>query len=211
MSEFILHKSCLFRGSIQKAPYSKVLITGLGRSGTSAIATLLYHLGYYLGDVSDSSTKEDRELRENLKNNNYEAIIDTLNDRSLMHELIAFKDPKIYSPSHQKLLASLSDEWLIVSVSRDPVAIAQRRVISEKISFEKALSETVDSQMKLMKFMLDVKKSSIIISYEKFMSYPTQSTNELSKYIKIDSTKLPEILSKVFMDQNKYRADASKK
>jgi len=208
MNHFIQKKSCLFKGDLDSGPFKKILITGLGRSGTSAIATLLYHMGYNLGDVENSVTKEDRELRRNLKNGDYDAIVNILESRSQTHELVAFKDPKIYSSSHKNFIQKLSDEWLIVCVSRDPVSIAQRRVISEGIDFEKALSETVDSQMRLMKFMLTVEKPIIIISYEKFMSYPTQSVYELANYIEFDKKMLPKVLLKVFADQNKYRANA---
>jgi len=31
--------------------YKKVLITGLGRSGTSAIAAIFHHLGYFMPDA----------------------------------------------------------------------------------------------------------------------------------------------------------------
>lgn len=210
MKAFKSHTTFVYNGEDFECPFSKILVTGLGRSGTSAIATLLHHCGYYLGDVEESSTKEDRTLREYLKSKNYSSILDEFEKMSSSYNLIGFKDPKLYSPSHKDFIASLPNDWLIICVTRDPLAIAQRRIKSEKISFSNALVETIEAQDKLIRFAISINKPCLLISYEKFIAHPILALHELSDFIYLESKNIHQIAQKVFVDKEKYLNDANK-
>lgn len=194
--------------------FRKVLITGLGRSGTSAVASVFNHIGFYLGDDSEAPIYEDVVLRTAFKEERLSDVRSTLERSGLEHRLVAWKDPKLFSAIGSQLVGELTEDWLMVLVFRDPVATTLRRVFSDKVSFMDTLLSTVRLQEKLVQFGMTVKKPILFVSYEKLLLYPEQVIGEILGFVDLDpglSINADDILAKISSDKEAYRSHAALK
>jgi hypothetical protein len=161
----------------------RVLVTGLGRSGTSAVAAMLFHAGFNIsGDaIPDEAFFEDEHLRSLLLDSKIDSVEQELTKRAQDHQLVAWKDPKLYSKYGRELLDRLPDDWIVVAVFRDPVAIASRRLSSDQAEFETSLPHVIKFMQKLYGFVAQAQKRKkvICVSYEKLVTEPVKSIQRI--------------------------------
>ena len=194
--------------------FKKVIITGPGRSGTSAIAAIFHHLGYFMPDALKLATFEDDHLRRLFNEGDNEAVIIELKKREALHDLIAWKDPKLFGAQGQELASMLNADWLYVFVFRDPLCIALRNNKSRDTEFDDELVSAVKSNVKLAEFYLKVKNlhPTYLISYEKFISDTEVELNALLIHLglvkKID---LEELANKVLSHKQRYLMHSERK
>lgn len=156
----------------------KVLVTGLGRSGTSSISSMLHYYGFNLcGEAEPNATFEDVKLRKLMIQEDFDRIEKVLRTRVEKHRLVAWKDPKIYDKHGIKLVRRLPDDWVVIVVFRDPVAIVTRRAETDKVNFSEDMVHVGKFMQKLHSFAAEVEQSKqvIYVSYEKLMSKPIES------------------------------------
>lgn len=182
MNEYIQHKACVYRGDIRKNPYEKIIITGIGNSEIATITTLLSYFNYSLRDIDDW---------------------DVIANQPNIPNKTVYKDLNLYTDSQKSFIDTLSSDWLIVVVIRDPLAITQRQMRSGKLIFENVLLKTIKKYNGLMKFIYATEKPIVLISYEQFISHPTLCIRDLSHYIHLDKGSIPKIVSKLFYDKEK--------
>lgn len=194
---------------------NRVLITGQGRSGTSAIASIFFHLGYYMPSAHKLSTLEDSILRQYLKSSDIDAIVDELALRTKSNLCIAWKDPKLFGIAGKELAAALANDFLYVIVFRDPFAIAERNARSMNVDIDVALREASKSNMKLVDFYLSIKdsKPTYLISYEKLVTDRESVIVKLLQFIGVDnpSDAAHTIMEKMQIDHDRYLETANKR
>ena len=188
---------------------SKVLITGLGRSGTSLIASIIKSIGYHMPYAYKLATNEDSQLRQLLKNGEIQGIKLELDDRVKKHHFVAWKDPKIFSHNGIELNKILDNEWVYILVFRDPYSIASRNIISQKSDdLDAALYEAAHNQKKLVTFynLIKIKNPTYLISYEKFLSNKKQEIEKIADFLKINinDQHITQILNNAQKDHEKY-------
>jgi hypothetical protein len=191
--------------------FRKVLVTGLGRSGTSAAASIMFHFGYCLTELPPIRNHEDPHLRDLLKDGKIDEIVGILQNRVANHSHVAWKDPKIYGRSGQNLVGKLADDWLVVVIFRDPIAIAMRRAMSEQAEFSADLARVISGQRKLLDFADGVAKTRAVlyVSYEKMLTDPVGFISEFAEYIDwphSESSSPEMIWDKAMADRALYRA-----
>lgn len=195
----IMHKSVY---------YNKVIITGLGRSGTSAVASIFKFLGYYMPSAGMLATNEDKVLRALLKDGNVAEFVQELNNRAAKNTFVAYKDPKIFGVLGEKVLDAIDNEWLCIIVFRDPVSIAMRNKKSLGVDFDQAFERAVNLQVKLFKFYKRIKQSKPIylVSYEKLMTNKDAFLEELLSVLgfSFDQDDLDAIKSCLDSDHKRY-------
>lgn len=188
--------------------HKKILITGLGRSGTSAVASIASQLGYFMPNVGNLATHEDEELRELLKNGDVAKIKAVLERRVAENEFVAWKDPKLFSVNGASLQRILDHDWLYVFVFRDPLCIAMRNNKSLNMDIDTALTSAVAMQQKMVKFYTNTvnKFPTYKFSYEKFMLSPDTELKMFCEFLGIDHTCINFDLLKSNMnrDHNRY-------
>lgn len=188
----------------------KILVTGLGRGGTSAIAALLFHAGFTLwGDgAGDEIYFEDGGLRKLLLAADYEGVEAELASRTEKHPLVAWKDPKLYSGHGLELVRRLPEDWIVIAVFRDPVAIVSRRVVTDQMSFEESMPRVMRFMRKFYNFLVEVEKSRkvIYISYEKLMTEPIASVRAMFQKLgaELDDDGLASLWGKTRESQKSY-------
>lgn len=191
--------------------FRKVLITGLGRSGTSAISSLLFHAGYFTGDMSNNVTREDIQLRNLFRNGDYNNVSNVLEQWSSTHYRVAWKEPKLYSKTGSSILRTISQDWLLIVIFRDPVAMTQRRVVSDAVSVLEGLKTVVYNQVKLVNFVMEANRPTLLISYEKLIAYPRETVQRLLEYLdsEVDNDSFELMLNQMYSDRDAYRLHAN--
>jgi hypothetical protein len=188
----------------------KVLVTGLGRGGTSAIGALLFHSGFNVSGEAkaDEIYFEDEQLRKMLLASEYERLESELGSRTENYPLVAWKDPKLYSGQGLQLVQRLSDDWIVIAVFRDPVAVVSRRLVTDKMSFAESMPRVLRFMRKLYGFSVEVEKSKTVIyvSYEKVMTEPVASIRAMFQILgaELDDECIAGLWAKTRESQKSY-------
>jgi hypothetical protein len=153
----------------------KILVTGMGRGGTSSVASMLYHSGFNVcGEANPLANFEDEHLRPLLVGGELDRLQAELEARAQKYPLVAWKDPKLHGDNGLELLRRLPPDWVLLAVFRDPVAIVSRRMISDQVDFSASMPKVMRFMGKLHNFAAEVQKSRqvIYVSYEKVVTEP---------------------------------------
>jgi hypothetical protein len=153
----------------------KVLVTGMGRGGTSSVAAMLHHTGFNVsGEAAPRANFEDEVLRPLLIDGRIDELRHVLEDRAARYPLVAWKDPKLHGDNGLELIRRLPDDWVLVAIFRDPVAIVSRRMVSDQVDFSQSMPSVMKFMGKLHNFVAEVQKlrKVIYVSYEKVVTEP---------------------------------------
>lgn len=153
-------------------PAKKTLIvTGVARSGTSLIASMLKEAGIYMGEFLHEVVEEDAQILEMLRSgqkNNLKALIA---DRNAHHDRWGFKVPNLHAYLDHRDLKKFRNPHLIV-IYRDPVAVAQRNVLSEHLEQFDALIAASNAMHAMARFAKMADCPALLLSYEKALAFP---------------------------------------
>jgi hypothetical protein len=192
----------------------KVLVTGLGRSGTSAVASVLKNIGFYMFDGEPVPSLEDKTLNGLIKSGQISEIVDRLEARAASNALAGWKDPKLFSDNGTRLLEALGTEWTYIFVYRDPLSIAVRNSITMKVDLESALAEAIRLQRKLYNFnvLAANRCATYRVSYEKFATRFESTVLDLTKFLSIpcDVSMIDDIKKSIDVDHRTYLRNADK-
>lgn len=153
----------------------KLLVTGMGRGGTSSVASMLYHTGFNVsGEATPLANFEDESLRPLLVAGDIAGLQRELEARAERYPLVAWKDPKLHGDNGLELLRRLPPDWVVLAIFRDPVAIVSRRMVSDQVDFADSMPKVMRFMGKLHNFTVEAQKSRqvIYVSYEKVVTEP---------------------------------------
>ena len=144
------------------ATVSTIIVSGASRSGTSLVAAALAAAGLWLGEALDGACFEDTNLaflieqrqalhrrlltaahhpRQpllSLRGCDTGALVDAIAQRDAAHQHWGFKRPGIVSRLGDDGLALFRNPRIVLCF-RDPIALAQRSVTADGVSFTEAL------------------------------------------------------------------------
>lgn len=164
----------------QDREYTKVLITGLGRSGTSAVASLAKHLDYFMGAIAGTTTDEDKVLQEMLLADRIDDILAELQDRATTHPRVAWKSPKLFAKAGRRLIDRLPDDWALVLTSRDPVLVASRHTREHGTNLIDNIFAVLNRQASLMSMLREIPRRTIfVVAYERLIAAPHLAIQQL--------------------------------
>lgn len=194
---------------LPEVPQRKILVTGLGRGGTSSIASMLFHAGFNVsGESPPNRFFEDEGLRALLMASRLDELRDELVGRAAKYGSVAWKDPKLYSEGGLELLQRLPAEWLVIAVFRDPVAIALRRVASDQVDFSESIPRVLKFMRRLHNFVAAIEKHRqvIYVSYEKIVTEPVVSICGLFRQMgaELDEETATELWGQMRESQRRY-------
>jgi len=163
----------------------KLLITGLGRSGTSAVASFVHGLGYHMPFAKELATNEDVKLRTLLEAGDVTSIKKELESRAVKYPLVAWKDPKLFGIVGEKLLDLLDKDWVYLVVFRDPVSVAVRNNKSLGRELDSELLNATTQQLKLALFYIKLKVNRRVhlVSYEKFITVFEKTADDMLSFL----------------------------
>lgn len=193
------------------ARFSKVLTTGVGRSGTTAVAAVFHSLGFHLGDAPVPHLHEDSALRDLLLQGDAATLAGALQAWSTRHAAVAWKDPKIYAAASAAFMERLPDDWLVIGVLRDPIAVAQRRAYSDGAELLPTAHAVARSQVKLLSFLQSARHTVGLVSYERFMTDPEPTLASLLTVLDPPRppSSLPGLRAEILSQRDIYRQNTT--
>jgi hypothetical protein len=147
------------------------IVTGLHRSGTSLVASVLRQVGIFMGTEINDLVHEDEGIAKILIAQDFAALTRLIRERDATYGTWGFKFPMLSKPLKPANLARFSDPHIIVPF-RDPVSIAVRKSLSEYQDSMRALRIAVEEQAAMVAFVERLQCPSLLLSYEKSLVFP---------------------------------------
>ncbi len=164
-----------------------LLITGLGRSGTTACASIADRFG--MKTASATVYLENRGLRQFIRDRNPDGAIAEIATWPAAGPRLFWKDPKIWSPVFDPFLDKLPPSIGLLYVFRDPLNIASRNALVSGGDLIKLLARTARAAQSLAKRVGRVRHRNVaLISYEKLLLNPDNVVNALARFLQISDT-----------------------
>lgn len=166
-----------------------IVVVGVARGGTSAVAASLVGLGVHMGDDINSANYEDKKIISSIPNrgrnllslnawNNFSSIAE---EYSNSHQRWGFKYPSIHS--HLYKINKLLNKPRYIFVYRDIFSISNRRseVFSNDSQVE-AMQNSLRLYKNIMEFIQREQPYSLLVSYEKILTNTEGYLSTLSNF-----------------------------
>ncbi|TKF30064.1 sulfotransferase domain-containing protein [Enterovibrio norvegicus] len=183
---------------------STIVITGLGRSGTTMLSKVLSGLGIPMGERLSPQSKEDIDIRNAVLNNDEELFNKICRKRNGEYQKWGFKLPgfRSYINTYDKNIKN--PRYIIVF--RDIMAISMRNNISMGGETVKAMRDSVTSYQQLVERISKSNYPLMLVSYEKVLCNPTLSCEEIARFcgVKINNEDVVKIASTISNGDPEY-------
>jgi hypothetical protein len=157
------------------------IVTGLHRSGTSLIASILQQAGVFMGRQISDAVFEDEEMVATLHAGDLGALRHLIADRNANYGTWGFKVPVIYTHLRPEQLPLFDNPHLIVPF-RDIVSISVRKSLSEYKDTMHALREAVGQLDAMVTFLDSASAPSLLLSYEKAVLFRANFVDALMRF-----------------------------
>jgi hypothetical protein len=186
-----------------------IIVTGLGRSGTSMIAALLAEMGILSREQAYETTFDDREFLHLLKFRDYGGLQAAIRARNQVSTLWAFKIPSLHGFLEPQQLRMFSNPRLVV-VFRNPVAVAERHALAEYAEPVESFFEAVIGVCSLTSFIQAADCPALLVSYEKALSFPDQLVTALAEFccVTLDGSRRERVRAMIRPNDTDYARTA---
>jgi|HubBroStandDraft_1064217.scaffolds.fasta_scaffold82848_2 hypothetical protein len=158
-----------------------LIVTGLQRSGTSLVSSMLQQAGVFMGQQLNDAVFEDEEMLAILRSGDLGALRHLIARRNADYGTWGFKVPIIYTDLHPEQLALFGNPHLIVPF-RDVASIAVRKSLSEFKETIQAMREAVDQLDRMVAFVASASAPSLLLSYEKILMFRDDFVDALIRF-----------------------------
>lgn len=149
------------------------IVTGLHRSGTTLLATILRQVGIFMGAEINDIVHEDETIAQHLTAGDNAALTALIAERNATYGTWGFKFPSLHRSLAPADIGRFSNPQLIVTF-RDPVSVAVRAALSEYQTPMQALRAAIDEQAALTAFIDSLSCPTLLLSYEKSLIFPAR-------------------------------------
>lgn len=184
-----------------------VLITGLGRGGTTAMAQVFKAFGFVFDNPNDFM--ESLELKGFLEKGNTQKLAEKLNQWQSSGLRHAWKDPKLQSAQCRNVLIALPHNIATVIIFRDLIATSLRHSSVMNEDFLASLERYALGMQKLVNLtkQLQSNRSVVLVSYEKLLVNTEVVVNQLASIFQItDTDKITQAINAVAISPQSYLA-----
>jgi hypothetical protein len=166
-----------------------VIVSGVGRSGTSMVAKVLHALGLPMGKSDGLEVLEDQEFVKALVSFDYDHMRQIISTYDALHPRWGFKFASLQNHLFPPQLAYFRNPRLIV-INRDPVATASRSHASDpdRKDIEETLLNVAKQMLDMADFVCSAECPTQLISYEKFIALPDEGIDALARFCGIAVT-----------------------
>ncbi len=172
----------LFNPPVTLPPTRTFIISGVARGGTSLLAKLFIMADVPLGDTADPVVFEDREIATALERRGERTTLhNIIEQRNAEHQIWGFKRPNLFDHLAAEELSCFRQPSLVL-IFRDPVAVAQRNVISNRSIAANSLDAAADGLAKLASFARRAACPTLLVSYEKALAFPGRLIDALAAF-----------------------------
>jgi hypothetical protein len=169
---------------LSDVPGRTFIVTGLYRSGTSLVASILQQAGLFMGNEIGDSVYQDEEIFPVLAAGDMAALRRIVVARNADHSRWGFKYPMLWRAFDAGELARFDNPRLIVTF-RDPVSIAVRTSLSEYQEPMRALRDAAVDLSALMAFIGKLDCPNLLLSYEKALVFPLDFVDAILQFCDI--------------------------
>lgn len=172
-----------------------VIISGLGRSGTSMVARLVNSSGIHIGDRLAIGTYEDEEFSKVFRKKSKKDLISFINDRNKKFDRWGAKLPSV-DILNEKYLSVFRNPILII-IFRDVLAIAGRRQVSKGENLISQMLQSSKDYQVLVNKLNRLSYPCMLISYEKSLQNPNILVEFIHQFLrlKLNSSQTIDCLS----------------
>lgn len=163
-----------------------VVVTGLGRSGTTMVSRVLSELGVFMGESLTTRTNEDADIKQCVKDGDEAGFERLCRRRDARYSVWGFKNPGFRDqlPAWEKHIRNPR----VILLFRDILAIALRNHIAMNIGVEEALALAARSYIKALKRLEDSRSPALLLSYEKCLSDPGFAVQQIAGFCGVAPT-----------------------
>jgi hypothetical protein len=157
------------------------IVTGLHRSGTSLVASILRQVGIFMGTDLNDNVHEDEALAKILIARDKEGLKRTIKERDTNYGTWGFKFPMLSDVLGYQDITLFTNPHIIVPF-RDPVSVAVRRSLSDYQDPMPALRSTVDAIAAMVVFVDRLDCPTLLLSYEKSLVFPGDFISAMMRF-----------------------------
>ena len=184
-----------------------VIVSGVGRSGTSMTAAVVNALGIPMGRTQNEAVFEDKEFVAALLYFDWGLMRALIDKRNRETSRWGIKFPSLQNHIFPDQLDRFRNPYLVL-VTRDPVATAARATISdpEGGSDAEAFYNVSEQAYDMMRFVQKVKLPTLLLSYEKFIAFPEKTIDGIARFcgLQVDAAARAKALLAVSPNNPEY-------
>lgn len=158
-----------------------IIVTGIGRSGTTMVAAVLAGLGILSAADAYPATLDDREFLHLFRADASAGIASVIEKRNRDSDVWGFKLPSIHAYLGSSGLRMFRHPHLVV-VFRDPVAVAVRHATAEYMDAEASFLENIAGMQDVARFVQAADCPLLLVSYEKAVKFPDHFITALAEF-----------------------------
>lgn len=162
------------------APYTLV-VSGVARSGTSMIATILHTAGVMMGDPPLEVVIEDPEILAAASTGQEALLRQIIARRNATHPVWGFKLPNMHAYLRAEQVAWFRNPRMIM-VFRDPVAVAVRDSLSEYYDPGQKLTSSLHGMISAIAFAEQARCPTLMLSYGKAIAAPERTVRAVLRF-----------------------------
>lgn len=186
-----------------------IVVSGLGRSGTSMISKLLTAGGVNMGVAKVDVIHEDVGISNLIETDQIERFQAEVQRRNGLWSVWGFKRPLIVR-KHELLSTTLRNPRYII-IFRDPLAVALRNTLSVGFTVAQGL-EIYAQQMEIVRrFVVESDRPKLLLSYEKVLDNPQASISAIREFSRIPPEKERAMIDVVRPNDAEYLVAAARK
>ncbi len=145
------------------------------------VAKMLVAAGVFMGGRRDEVTFEDADIVDCLRSQNRAALRGIIACRNAVHPVWGFKRPQLHDLLRPRELALFRAPRLIL-VLRDPIAVAQRNVVSMYAAAVPELHSAVAALSAAVRLATAAPCPTLLVSYEKALLFPARFVPRLMAF-----------------------------
>lgn len=189
-----------------------IIVTGVARSGTSLVASVVKAAGLHMGDRVYDVVNEDAEMLEIVRSRDAKLLRALIQQRNAKHASWGFKIPNLHAYMRYDELNQFRNPHLI-GIFRDPVAVAMRNALSEHTDQMQGVIAAAGAMQAMARFADLTDCPMLLLSYEKIVSFPPLLIDSVLDFcgITVNKTKRAALLEQVKPNNPDYLAVASRR
>ncbi len=179
-----------------------LIVSGVARSGTSMVSSVLLAAGINMGDNVYDVVQEDAEILAILQSGHNTLLRGLIEKRNAEHATWGFKIPNLHAYMTVEQIQWFRNPHMIL-ICRDPVAVAVRGALSEHLDEMEGLIASTNALVSVAEFAARVQCPTLLLSYEKAITAPERMLESLMTFCGIEPTEaLFEELLRVVLPNN---------
>lgn len=179
-----------------------VVVSGLGRSGTTMVGKALTAGGLFMGVKMANVIHEDIGLSNGIENGDLAAVRKFVTNRNGKFQRWGFKRPMIVK--HDALLEKELRKPRYVVIFRDPLAVAMRNGLSLGFALPAALGVYHQQLAEIVAFVQRSKSPLLLASYEKTLLDQAGFARALAEFCGIPAANVPAMVEIIQPNDEAY-------